>query len=186
MKRFGVILAAGESSRMGVPKALLEWDGSTFAERLARLFREAAEDAVVVLGHDAERIAARLAGVRTVVNHQYRRGMLTSLQCGLRAADAERYLFTLVDLPAVALTTVKAVAEAGGDVVIPRCLGRSGHPVAFSRQVARELLELPETGSARDVLKRDFGRIRYVDVDDPEIARDIDTPDEYRALVERA
>ena len=187
MKQFGVILSAGESSRMGTPKALLEFDGCTFLQRLIRLFRETTDETVVVLGHDAQRIATTVGGTRTVVNSRYRAGMLTSIQCGLRAAppDTSRFLLTLVDVPAVAPATVAAVSGTEGEVVIPRFEGHRGHPVAFSAAVAGELLELPESATAKDILQKDASRVVYLDTYDPEIVNDIDTPGDYEALLER-
>jgi molybdenum cofactor cytidylyltransferase len=182
-----MILSAGESSRMGTPKALLEYDGSTFIQRLLRLFSEAADDTVIVLGHQADLISRTLPMAWTLENRAYHRGMLTSLQCGIKAApsDTDRFIFTLVDLPAVAASTVMAVAGAGGEVVIPRYQGRRGHPVAFSASVAREILSLPETASAKDVLQKDASRVVHLEVDDAEIVNDIDTPGDYRDLLQR-
>ena len=85
----GVILAAGASSRMGQPKALLEYKGETFLHRLAGMLDEVCGRVVVVLGYDAERVRAAVpAGAETTVNPAPERGMLSSLQCGLRAVAA--------------------------------------------------------------------------------------------------
>jgi len=187
VKQFGVILSAGESSRMGTPKALLEFDGCTFLQRLIRLFLASTDETVVVLGHDAERIASTIEGTRTVTNARYRAGMLTSLQCGLREApsDTARFLLSLVDVPAISPATIAAVCRASGEVVIPRFEGRRGHPVAFSASVASELLELSESATPKDVLHKDPSRVVYLDTSDPEIINDIDTPADYQALLER-
>src|SRR5512140_3346272 len=103
-----VILAAGESSRMGSPKALLAWRGTTFLEYLARLFADAALDPlIVVLGHEAPRIHRSVKlpqRTRVVINSQYREGQLSSLQAGIRAlaGDAlDGMLVNPVDHPAV-------------------------------------------------------------------------------------
>ena len=96
----GLILAAGESRRMGSPKALLPFRETTFLDALCRLLAEQCSPVVVVLGASADEIRARSAGPATfVVNAHYLSGQTTSMQCGLRAVppDAEGVLFTLVD-----------------------------------------------------------------------------------------
>ncbi len=100
----GIILSAGASSRMGTPKALLEFHGETFLDRLIRLFSEAGVAPIVVLGHHAEQIRSgiqRAADATFVVNPDPARGMLSSLQCGLEAIpeQTEAVMFLPVDHP---------------------------------------------------------------------------------------
>jgi CTP:molybdopterin cytidylyltransferase MocA len=102
----GLILAAGESRRMGSPKALLEFQGETFLDRLIGLFSRRCSPVIAVLGAQQEMVRAglRRADVALLVeNPDFRLGQLTSMQCGLRAvpAEADGVLFTLVDHPAV-------------------------------------------------------------------------------------
>ena len=112
----GLILAAGESRRMGFPKALLTYRTETFLDTLCGLFAARCSPVIVVLGANAEQIRARATRPATfVVNPDYVSGQTSSMQCGLRAVppDAAGVLFTLVDHPAVALATIDALI--GGD-----------------------------------------------------------------------
>ena len=191
----GLILAGGASRRMGTPKALLPIGAETFVGRLVGLFSPLVDPVIVVLGHDAERVGR---GVETsspaifVVNPQPERGMLSSLQCGLRALPpaTDAVIFTPVDYPNCKATTVAAIANAfrarACDVVIPVSRGAKGHPVCISRRVIDELLEMPATGEARDVVRRHRGATVFVEVDDPGITTDVDTPEDYRNLLSTA
>lgn len=194
MRIAGLILAAGASRRMGRPKPLLELDGETFLDRLIGAFVPHCAPVLVVLGHNAEiiRHAIQRGGqVRFVLNPAPERGQLSSLQCGLREvpADAEAVIFTPVDLPAILPATVGALVEAmresAAGLVVPTFEGRHGHPVGLRRSLFAELLELPASASARDVIRRHAGATRYVAVDDPGILRDVDDPAGYERLLNR-
>lgn len=195
MKLAGVILAAGASRRMGRPKALLEFAGETFLDRWIRLLGGHCAPVLVVLGHAAEQVRAglrRAAEATFVLNPDYPRGQLSSLQCGLRALpeDAAGVLFTLVDLPAVQASTVERVAlQARGLaspwLVIPRTGGRRGHPVGCSRELIAELLALPVDAQARDVIHRHLHAAVFVDVEDPGIVRDVDDLAAYQGILAR-
>jgi molybdenum cofactor cytidylyltransferase len=184
----GLILAAGESRRMGSPKALLQYSGETFLDRLIGLFTPRCSPVIVVLGAAADRIrasAVREAGF--VYNPDYLTGQTSSMQCGLRAvpADSEGVLFTLVDHPAVAPATLDALLAPPRPLLrVPRLHGKRGHPVWFSREVIPEFLALPAAGAARDIVHAHRAETEFLDIDDPGILADIDDPAAYRALVE--
>ncbi len=194
----GLILAAGASRRMGSPKALLEYRGETFLDRLVGLFAARCSPVIVTLGAGAEEILARTARKAVfVVNPDYERGQITSMQCGLRAMpeEAEGLLFTLVDHPAVAGATLDALLGGAAPrderrraglpaslLRVPRYQGRRGHPIWFARELASEFLALPAGGAARDVVRRHADRTEFLDLDDPGIVADIDDPAAYRAL----
>ena len=191
MSYAGIILAAGESSRMGSPKALLEFRGQTFLDRLIRCFEEHCSPVIVVLGHEPEVIRA---GVRSsgaakfLLNAQYHLGQFSSLQCGLRAApsDAEGVVFTPVDHPNIEPVTLAKLIESGAPIAIPQYLGRHGHPVLFSYSLVPEFLALGPDNQARTVLHRHASEIRYIDVPDAGILDDIDDPDAYHRLLASA
>jgi molybdenum cofactor cytidylyltransferase len=188
-----VLLAAGASRRMGSPKALLEFRGETFLNRLIRIMGAVCDPVIVVLGHHAESIRAGVRGNATVVvNREPERGQLSSLQTGLAVvpADAEGFAFMPMDCPAVRESTVAALAEtfskrdAGTLLVIPRIGDKRGHPVFGARSIALELMALPlSAGAARDVVHAHVDRTQYVDVDDAGILTDVDDPEAYRRLL---
>jgi CTP:molybdopterin cytidylyltransferase MocA len=183
----GIILAAGESRRMGYPKALLEYRGQTFLDRLIAVFSSFCDPVIAVLGAHEREIRARVGGSATFVsNPHYARGMLTSLQCGLRAvpAGAEGVLLTLVDHPAVSEETVRAILAPPRPLVrVPRIGDERGHPVWFSLDLIPEFLALSETAAARDVVRAHKAETEFLDVKDPGILSDIDTPEAYRNLI---
>ena len=191
MSYAGLILAAGESSRMGSPKALLEFRGETFIDRLIRCFSAHCSPVIVVLGHEPEVIRASVRSrfkVGFVLNTQYQRGQFSSMQCGLRAvpADADGVVFTPVDHPNVEAETVGKLIESGAQIAIPQYVGRHGHPVLFSRSLIAEFLALPPDSQARAVTQRHASEIRYIDVADAGILDDIDDPEAYQRLLESA
>lgn len=184
-----IILAAGESRRMGTPKALLDFRGRTFLAGLIARLETHCHPVIVVLGHDADRIrSTTISTARYVVNPDYALGMLTSLQCGLRALPehAAHTVFTLVDHPDPADATIAAVVNAPpAPVVIPRFRGCKGHPVRLARLVIEELLALPPTAKPTDVLYRHLAATLFLDTDDAGIVDDIDDPAAYQELLAR-
>lgn len=188
MSLAGIILAAGESRRMGRPKALLPYRGGTFVSILSRKLSETCAPLCAVFGYEAQDLMAYTpASVMAVENADYRYGMLTSLQAGLRAIPElpERILFTLVDHPAIQTSTVRAMLESHAAIVIPRYAGKRGHPVIVSRKVAGEILAEPMTSKLNRVIDRHAAEIHYLDVDDPGVCDDIDDPQLYEELLAR-
>jgi CTP:molybdopterin cytidylyltransferase MocA len=187
----GIILAAGESTRMGSPKALLLLRGETFADLLIETFSRYCDPVILVLGHDADLLRSgirRKSSARLVINHEYQTGQISSLQCGLRAAPSgtSGVVFTLVDHPNVRPETMQALLAAGAPIAIPRFEGRRGHPVFIAGELFPEFLKLPAGASARDVLDRHPAEVRYIDVNDPGILQDVDDPEAYRRIASGA
>jgi molybdenum cofactor cytidylyltransferase len=176
---------------MGRPKALLPLGDSTFLARLIETFTSCCDPVIVVLGGDAAAIQATLAESPPVVaafNPDHELGMLSSLQTGLAQtpADVQGVVFTLVDHPRLSVATLEAVLrhfeQSGAEVVIPRYGGKRGHPVAVSRRVAAELLATPKSGSPKDVIGKHRAATAFLDLDDPAVVEDIDTPEDYRTI----
>jgi CTP:molybdopterin cytidylyltransferase MocA len=195
----GIILAAGASSRMGSPKALLEYRGESFIQRLVRVLSPVCDRVIVVLGYHAAAIRPGLPGAAVVaINPAPERGQLSSLQTALAAlpSDAEGFLFTPVDSPAVEIETVERLADEfrrrdpATLLVIPRIQTptgpKRGHPVFAARAIAEELLALPPTAMANEVIHGHIPQTVYVDVNDPGILTDIDDREAYRRLSEAA
>jgi molybdenum cofactor cytidylyltransferase len=187
-----VILAAGASRRMGSPKALLQFQGETFLNRLVRVLGSVAGPVIVVLGHHAENIRERAMGAaQFVINPDPERGQLSSLQTALAAVppSVEGFLFTPVDSPAVKESTVRELMTAFRNrnpetlFVIPRYQGRRGHPVFAAPALLREFLALPLTAQAKDIVHAHVPRTEYVDVEDPGVLADIDDRAAYQELV---
>ena len=187
----GLILAAGESRRMGRPKALLEYQGITFLDRLAGLFAARCASVIVVLGAEAESIRrAAKAPADFVINERYQSGQTGSMQAGLRALPngTDSVLFTLVDHPAVSPVTLDALLRPSPQIPapllrVPRYRAKRGHPIWFSRELVPEFLALEETAAARDVVRRHAAQTEFLDLDDPGIVADIDDPAAYSALI---
>jgi len=188
-----ILLAAGESRRMGSPKALLHYQGQTFIERICTAFLTAGVDElIVVLGARAEEIGRALPAhpaLRSVVNSRYSQGQLSSLMVGIGALspESEAAIVNLVDHPLVSSATITAVLDsfraAPLPIVIASYQGKRGHPVLFSSQVYGEILAAPLDQGAKVVVRKDPARVREIPLDDPGILADIDTPEDYRWYV---
>ncbi|MGB8011435.1 MAG: nucleotidyltransferase family protein [Terriglobales bacterium] len=193
-----MILAAGDSSRMGRDKALLPWPPDsatdTFLSAAIRLFLSHVDVVLVVVGKNESALAPIVYanGASMVVNPEPERGQFSSLQAGLqeilnRGSDAA--MVTLVDRPPVRMETI-ATLEAAFEratahrkwAVIPEYQGQHGHPILLGREMMEAFLKAPETSTARDVEHEHQSEIEYVPLDDPLIALNVNTPEQYAAL----
>jgi molybdenum cofactor cytidylyltransferase len=192
-----VVLAGGDSTRMGSPKALLPApDGQPFVVRIVRALADAAIPTIaVVTGSAHEAIVEALgaafpADTATAVrNADPSRGQLSSLWTGMDAVvdeSTDALLVTLVDVPMVSAATVSVVVEAWrrsrAPIVRPAVGARHGHPVLFDRSLFAELRAAPLDGGAKTVVRRHEARILHVVPPDEGCLRDVDTPEDYRAL----
>jgi molybdenum cofactor cytidylyltransferase len=185
-----VVLAAGRSTRMGRPKALLPAtrDGETFIEHLvATLVAGGIDDVVVVAGEEAAAIRARLGfRARVVVNRDVDRGQLSSVLVGLDVIDRPGVMAMMVapvDQPLVSETTVRVLADTWrrtrAPIVRPVRDGRHGHPVIFDRAVFDELRRADIREGARAVVHAHAESVADIAVDDDGAFADIDTPVDY-------
>lgn len=192
----GVILAAGESSRMGQPKALLPWRGGTFLSGAIRVLTAFTDMVIVVAGNNAPQIRPIVDANAAflVTNPQPERGQFSSLQVGVqevlnRGRDAA--IITLVDRPPAKPETVQHLKQeflARLDqniwAAVPEFEGKHGHPYVAGRELIGACLDAPATANARDIQHANAARIVYVPVTDQLIAVNIDTPEDYARICE--
>lgn len=187
-----IILAAGKSERMGRPKALLDYGGKTFlAHQLDILRRSEADFLRVVLGHRPEEILAEVEvpPAEVVINRDYERGMLSSLQAGIRSLAGlavEAALVCPVDHPAVTAELVDRLIDChrttGRGIVIPVAGERRGHPVLFAARLFDELLRAPVEVGARHVVRSHPEEVFEYRTGEAGVLADIDTPEDYNRL----
>ncbi len=190
-----VVLAAGESRRMGQPKLLLPWADSTMIRHVCEQVADSgAHEIVVVAGRWVDDIQRQLDGlpVRVLYNPDYLQGeMVSSLQAGLQAiwSSSDACLVVLGDLPAVSGGVMKEVVAAyfrgEGQIVAPTYRGQQGHPVLIDRRFWQAIAELPPGAVPRDLLRAHMDEVYLLEVESEAVLRDIDTPDDYRAAIQR-
>jgi molybdenum cofactor cytidylyltransferase len=187
----GILLAAGESRRMGQPKLCLPWGKSTLIESVVGNFLEShLFELIVVVGGDGDRIRRVLASkpLRIVENSYYREGMSTSIREGVEAASdqAEGYLIGLGDQPLITADIIDhlitSFAEERPGIAVCANEGKNGHPVIFSRRFRDALCALRGDRGGRDLMKEHAAKVKQVEVGTRAIVIDIDTPEDYRKL----
>jgi len=176
---------------MGTQKLLLPFGETTVVEAVvATALGSGVDRVMVVLGSDADEVRKKLesSGAAFTINEDYARGMLSSIQAGFKAlgGDAEAVVVMLGDQPFLPAKVVDAVIEAyrtgGKGIVIPVFRGRRGHPVLVDMKRRDEVLGLDPAEGLRQLMRARPGDIREVDVDDANILRDMDTPEDYRSI----
>jgi molybdenum cofactor cytidylyltransferase len=183
MKADAVILAAGYSSRAGDFKPALDLCGKALLIRTIESMDGICGKVIVVAGHETERIKALLAEfpVTVVRNEHVEYGMFYSVKVGVRHVSASRFFILPGDQPAVRPSTFERLLKTEGTVVIPRYRGKKGHPVLFDGACAKEILALPDTEILRNYIHL-ADHVTVVDVDDPGVGMDVDTPEDYEKM----
>jgi molybdenum cofactor cytidylyltransferase len=200
----GLILAAGESTRMGRDKALLPWPPSpagqaasteTFLSSAIRSLLRATDFVVVVAGKNRNVLAPVIYadGASLVVNPDAGRGQFSSLQVGLQEIlnhGRDAAMVTLVDRPPVAPSTINQLhqafetADSSTWTIVPEFSGKHGHPYLVGREMMEAFLRAPATAMAREIEHEHQSHIQYIPVDDPLTVLNINTPEEYAALTD--
>ncbi len=186
-----LLLAAGESTRMGRLKQLLPWDGAPLvAWQVHQLHEAGADDVVVVLGHAAEQIRPAVpAEARVVVNEAYKQGRATSLKCGAEALpdDVEAVLILSVDQPRPSWLSRLLIERWRSEpalIVSPRFARRFGHPILVDGSLVQELREVSdETLGLRAVIDRHVDRAASLPVSNDAVDVDLNTPDDYEHAI---
>ncbi|MHC4633364.1 MAG: nucleotidyltransferase family protein [Planctomycetota bacterium] len=184
-----IVLAAGQSKRMGKLKPLLRFNDTTFLEHIISVLKLSDVDKItVVLGAEAETIkeSVDLPGISIVINKDYLRGQLSSLTAGIEQTppETEAILVCLVDNPFITEEVVSKIIrkfrETNNPIIVPVFNKRRGHPTLFSRSLFNELLNAPEEQGARYVLYSNEEKILELEVSERGISIGIDTPDDYK------
>ena len=199
----GILLAAGESTRMGRLKALLAWRGTTLLQsQLGAMAEAGLSPLVVVLGHHSDELEALVplppqwerqgeGTPRIILNERYREGKSTSIVAGIAALppEADAAIVVAVDQPTEAgiLRALAEAYEAGRTkILLPSVNRRRGHPTLFDRAVFPDLLAISEEREGlREVMTRHEAAIRYVDVHSELVRANLNSPEEYEAAYAR-
>jgi molybdenum cofactor cytidylyltransferase len=191
-----VLLAAGQSIRMGRSKLELPWkNGQSILSHMVDVFLQAgASPVLVVIGGMSDAIEESLGGKKIEFAHNpdFTTGeMLSSIKVGLRRLEdsaIEAALISPADLPLLRSTTVRRIIQAWGKntppILSPSYEERRGHPVLVAKTEWEAILRLADDQTLRDFLRQRAREISYLVVDDPGILYDVDTPEEYRKIMD--
>ena len=180
----GIILAGGESTRMGSTKALLRIGEETFANRIARIMHQIGiRNVILVAGVDHDEIAKDSDQYYVFLNPDHSLGQFSSLQTGVRnlPTGTNQILVWPVDLPLVTQSTIETLitAKPPNPVILPVFSGRQGHPVLYSSEALLRILQMKPVQTGKELLAYFEGKITRVEVSDPGVLIDIDTPEDY-------
>ncbi len=187
-----ILLAAGESKRMGKEKLSLPWGKRTILERcLQTLLASRVKEVIVVVNERTERILRHWSGkrVKVVTNPGYRRGMSSSIRWGIKhlSPECEGILIALGDQPLLRAQTINALVKAfvrdKSKIIIPSFKGEKGHPVIFPKNYERDLLGLRGDQGGKSIIKKHPKEICFVPVRSKGVLKDIDTWSEYKKEV---
>ena len=188
-----ILLSAGESSRMGTPKALLDWFGQPLVLSQAEaLFEGGANRVIVVTGAHHDEISDTIAdtpNITVAANPDWSRGKTTSIKSGLRelSPSCQTLIVLAVDQPRPAWAinqALKSHLHSKSPVTSPRYFGHGGHPLLFDAALFPELAKISEEHEGlRDVMKRYDRDINRVHFDNPVVRFDLNTPKDYEAAL---
>jgi len=184
-----IVLAAGESKRMGKSKPLLRFNDKTFLDQIISTIGVSEVDRItVVLGAKAETIknSIDLSGTNIVINKDYQKGQLSSLIAAIEDTpqETDAILVCLVDNPFITKEIINKIIakfkETNNPIIVPVYNKKRGHPALFSRSLFSELLNAPKEQGARYVLHSNAEKILELETSESTILTGIDTPEDYR------
>jgi molybdenum cofactor cytidylyltransferase len=188
----GIILAGGESRRIGSPKALLKIGKDTFADRISNVMKNAGvETILLVAGAHHNEIEKHSGKYSVISNPDFALGQFSSLQQGIRHLPDNTSLVLVwpVDLPLVQLNTVQVLLDVAqqqnNPITLPVHSNKRGHPVIYNAEVLKRILSMQPTDTAKQLLDFFAGRISLVNVQDPAVLIDIDTSEDYDRHITR-
>jgi len=185
---WSIILAAGESRRMGFPKMLLKFNGKTMLENVIDNVAESDSDGILVVlgaGRDELLDYVRKYDIINCYNENYREGMLSSVQCGFRNLphDIDAVLVFQGDQPFISHSVTNSLIEkfrsSDKGILIPVCNGKRGHPLLLDRKYRDEITNLNPDEGLRSITHQHAADVLEVDTDEQGILRDFDTYDDY-------
>lgn len=181
-----IVLAAGQSSRMGQPKMALPWGKTTVLGQVIETLQSAGLEEILVVAGGAREATEKIAAAHRVktIHNPHKGEMLESIQIGLRALQGGAALIALGDQPQMQVETARSVIAAwkqsGAGIVVPSYENRRGHPWLIAENYWGEILAMPaESSSMRDFFKARQNEIFYVSVAAPSVLQDLDTPEDY-------
>ncbi|MDQ3266176.1 MAG: NTP transferase domain-containing protein [Myxococcota bacterium] len=186
MHATAVILAAGESTKLPVPKAMLEYEkGKSFLRSIASSFRKAGCDVVAVVGYRGDEVRTQNPDVRLLENSDWKSGQLGSARVGIQAAlddGAEAIILHPVDMPTFRASTVKSLLEKldGAEAVLPEFEGVTGRPVVLSRAAAEKVLRMDSSGTLESALPR--LAVKKMATRDPGVMVNINSAEVYQRI----
>jgi molybdenum cofactor cytidylyltransferase len=182
-----VVLAAGLSTRAKGWKMILPFGDSTVVESTVKAALSVCSRVVLVTGYRSRELAQLFSSwcnVKTVYNPEFEKGMFGSIRIGVGQVTTNRFFIALGDMPLVSPSTYRLLMEVEtAEASIPQFQGRSGHPVLLAAKLAAPILESGGEATLRQILR---GRaVHRVAVSDRFVLHDIDTPEDYRTMLER-
>ncbi|MGM7724644.1 nucleotidyltransferase family protein [Metabacillus sp. Hm71] len=187
-----IVLAAGYSSRANAFKMTLPLGQMSVLEQTISKFEELCSRVIVVAGFKIELIQEEMAKIcqknafsfqiKVVYNENFNKGMFTSIQRGSKEIMAPAFFITPGDCPLVKKETVQLISKHKGNVVIPSFHYKGGHPIKLSSEVKQKIIETNSESNLRVVLEG-FEK-EYLNVDDPGVIMDVDTPEDYQKAID--
>jgi molybdenum cofactor cytidylyltransferase len=187
----GLLIAAGHSDRMNEFKPLMLYHGNTFIIEIIRKMKSICRKIVVVTGHYSEKIQSEIekhllinSGISIVFNNDYKKGMFTSLQCGLiELRNTEWVLYHFVDQPGLPEEFYKefdSQVDENYNWIQPKYNSIKGHPIIFGKEILQPIISAPLDENLKNISMLPIVKKKYWKCIYPQVLQDIDTQDDYK------